>query len=190
MRIGVFGGSFNPIHLAHIALARKLLEFACLDEVWFVVSPQNPLKKQKELLDENIRYEMVEVALQDEQHLKASDIEFRLKKPSYSWLTLQALSKENPQDEFVLLMGADNWLVFEKWYYHEEILSSYDIVIYPRSGAEIKKESLPIRVSFFDAELIDISSTQIRQLIASRKSIENLVPQKVYDIISSRGLYR
>ncbi|MCD8210138.1 MAG: nicotinate-nucleotide adenylyltransferase [Prevotella sp.] len=190
MRIGIFGGSFNPIHNAHISLALSLLEKANLDKVKFVVSPQNPFKREDGLLKENIRLEMVKVALEDYPGLEASDVEFKLPRPSYTLTTLEALSKENPHENLVLLMGADNWAQFEKWYHSETILSLYEIVIYPRLGVKIVKENLPKNVSLVDMELINISSTLVREKILRNESIKELVPKKVLDIISSRGLYR
>ena len=135
MRIGIFGGSFNPIHFGHVRLARKLLALTGLDEVWFVVSPQNPLKRQNELLDDQVRLEMVQAALRREKHMKASDVEFRLPKPSYTWNTLEMLKQEHPGDEFTLLIGGDNWERFHLWYRAEDIRNNYPIVVYPRSGS-------------------------------------------------------
>ena len=112
--IGIFGGSFNPIHKGHVALARQLLRRAQLDEVWFLVSPQNPLKPQSLLLDDNMRLEMARLALKDEPHLVASDYEFHLPRPSYTWNTLQHLSQDYPQHRFTLIIGADNWQLFSR----------------------------------------------------------------------------
>ena len=132
-KVGIFGGSFNPIHTGHIALAKSLCEKACLDEVWFMVSPMNPFKKTAtDLLDDHLRLEMVEKALEHEPQLKACDYEFRLPKPSYTWHTLQAISKDYPENEFTLLIGGDNWAAFDKWYHHDDILAHYPIVVYPR----------------------------------------------------------
>ena len=135
-KVGIFGGSFNPIHTGHIALAKSLCEKACLNEVWFMVSPMNPFKKTAtDLLDDQLRLEMVKKALEHEPQLKACDYEFRLPKPSYTWHTLQAISKDYPENEFTLLIGGDNWAAFNKWYHHDDILAHYPIVVYPRQGA-------------------------------------------------------
>ncbi len=190
MPIGIFGGSFNPLHNGHISLANRLLSLAKLDEIWFVVSPQNPLKRRQDLLDDDTRLEMVRMALQNEPKLSACDIEFRLPKPSYTWHTLQALKSENPDKEFTLLMGADNWQIFPKWYHYEKILNNYSIIIYPRTGSTIDISSLPSNVKLIDTGLINISSTQIRQLISQNKPINNLVPKSVAKIIQSRELYK
>ena len=136
-RTGIFGGSFNPIHNGHISLARQLREKAGLDEVWLMVSPQNPLKQSADLLDDNIRMEMVRLALEGVEGIVACDYEMHLPKPSYTWNTLQALSKDYLDREFVLLMGGDNWALFDRWYHAEDILANYQIVVYPR---EIRNE--------------------------------------------------
>ena len=130
--VGIFGGSFNPIHTGHIALAKSLCEKAGLDEVWFMVSPMNPFKKAAtDLLDDQLRLEMVKKALEGEPQLQACDYEFHLPKPSYTWHTLQAISKDYPDIRFTLLIGGDNWAAFDKWYHHDDILAHYPIVVYP-----------------------------------------------------------
>ena len=163
-KVGIFGGSFNPIHTGHIALAKSLCEKAGLDEVWFMVSPMNPFKKTAtDLLDDHLRLEMVEKAL-----------EFRLPKPSYTWHTLQAISKDYPETEFTLLIGGDNWAAFDKWYHHDDILAHYPIVVYPRQGSSIGE--VPAGVTIVETPLLNISSTEIRQHIKEGKSIEGMVP--------------
>ena len=159
-KVGIFGGSFNPIHTGHIALAKSLCEKACLDEVWFMVSPMNPFKKTAtDLLDDQLRLEMVEKALEHEPQLKACDYEFRLPKLSYTWHTLQAISKDYPENEFTLLIGGDNWAAFDKWYHHDDILAHYPIVVYPRQGASIG--NVPDGVTIVETPLLNISSTEI-----------------------------
>lgn len=189
MKIGLFGGSFNPIHFGHVRLARHLLAQAGLDEVWFVVSPQNPLKQQHDLLDDEVRLEMVEVALRREKNMRASDVEFRLPKPSYTWNTLEMLGKECPDDEFVLLIGGDNWERFHLWHRAEEIQKKFSIVVYPRAGSTIDPQSLPPTVHIVHTPLINISSTMVRERIREGRSISRLVPKPVADIIRERGLY-
>ncbi len=134
MTTGIFGGTFNPIHNGHVELARTLLQSAGLDEVWFVVSPQNPWKQNQTLLDDDLRLEMVGAALEGETKMTASDYELHLPRPSYMWHTLQALAKDYPEREFVLLIGGDNWDGFDRWYCYEEILNNHRIVVYPRAG--------------------------------------------------------
>lgn len=179
MKVGLYGGSFNPIHNGHIALAEAFLRQAKLDEVWFMVSPQNPLKANARLLDDKIRFKMVQKVLKHKRNLIACDYEFHLPKPSYTWDTLQRLSNDFPQHQFTLLIGSDNWTAFDRWYHHEDILQNYKIVIYPRLGYEIGKNELPNSVSLLNAEFINISSTEIRERIANGKSIDHLVPAEI-----------
>ena len=179
MKVGIYGGSFNPIHNGHIALAEAFLRQAELDEVWFMVSPQNPLKANARLLDDKIRFKMVQKVLKHKRNLIACDYEFHLPKPSYTWDTLQRLSNDFPQHQFTLLIGSDNWTAFDRWYHHEDILQNYKIVIYPRLGDEIGKNELPDSVSLLNAEFINISSTEIRERISNGKSIDHLVPAEI-----------
>ena len=174
-RTGIFGGSFNPIHNGHVSLARQLKERAGLDEVWMMVSPQNPLKQSEELLDDDRRLQMVRLALEGEEGIIASDYEMHLPKPSYTWNTLQALSRDYPDREFVLMIGGDNWALFDRWYHAEDIKAQYEIVVYTRTPG--------------DAGFIDISSTEIRERIKAGKSIRKLVPKAVADYIRKEGLY-
>lgn len=189
MRIGLFGGSFNPIHYGHIRLARQLLALAALDEVWFVVSPQNPLKQQNDLLDDDLRLQMVEMALQREKGLRACDIEFRLPRPSYTWNTLQTLRQEHPGDEFTLLIGGDNWERFPLWYRADDIVRDYNIVVYPRTGSDIDERQLPPTVHIVRTRRINISSTMVRQRIALGQTLSRLVPKAVADFIEKKRLY-
>jgi len=175
IRTGIFGGSFNPIHNGHISLAKQLRERAGLDEVWLMVSPQNPLKQASDLLDDEKRMQMARLALENEPHIIASDYEMHMPKPSYTWNTLQALSKDYPDREFVLLMGGDNWALFDRWYHAEDIKKNYRIVVYDRTPGE--------------PGFIDISSTAIRERIKAGKGIRRLVPKAVADLILKEKLY-
>ena len=180
-KVGIFGGSFNPIHTGHIALAKSLCEKAGLDEVWFMVSPQNPFKQAAtDLLDDSLRFELVEKALKGESQLKACNYEFHLPKPSYTWHTLQALSKDYPDIDFTLLIGGDNWVAFDKWFHHDDILAHYPIVVYPRQGASIG--AVPQGVTIVETPLLNISSTQIRQAILQGESIHGMVPEAIEDL--------
>lgn len=180
MNIGLFGGSFNPIHNGHVRLAKALLQEAGLDEVWFMVSPQNPFKQNQQLLDDNKRFRLVQIALKDEPHLKACDFEFNLPKPSYTWNTLQALQEAYPDDQFTILIGGDNWAAFDKWYRYEDILQRYPIVVYPREGSEVTGFEFQVpKIKIVKTPLINISSTQIRQRIQAGKSVRGLVPTGV-----------
>lgn len=180
-KVGIFGGSFNPIHTGHIALAKSLCEKAGLDEVWFMVSPMNPFKQAAtDLLDDHLRLLLVEKALEDEPQLKACDYEFHLPKPSYTWHTLQAMSKDYPDIALTLLIGGDNWAAFDKWYHHDDILTHYPIVVYPRQGSDIG--DVPEGVTIVETPLLNISSTEIRHRIAEGKSIKGMMPQKIEDL--------
>lgn len=177
-KVGIFGGSFNPIHTGHIALAKSLCQQAGLDEVWLMVSPMNPFKKEAtDLLTDKLRLEMAEQAIADEPKLKACDYEFHMPKPSYTWHTLQALSQDFPNVDFTLLIGGDNWAFFDKWFHHEDILSHYPIVVYPRKGCDIGK--VPSGVTIVETPLLNISSTEIRQRIKEGKSIHGMVPDSI-----------
>ena len=181
-KVGIFGGSFNPIHTGHIALAKSLCEKAGLDEVWFMVSPMNPFKKTAtDLLDDHLRLEMVEKALEKEPQLKTCDYEFRLPKPSYTWHTLQAISQEFTDIEFTLLIGGDNWAAFDKWYHHEDILAHYPIVVSPRQGSSVGE--VPEGVTIVATPLLNISSTEIRQRIKEGKSIKGMVPESIEELV-------
>ena len=163
-----------------------------------MVSPQNPLKQQADLLDDEKRMQMVRLALENEPHIIASDYEMHLPKPSYTWNTLQALSKDYPDREFVLMMGGDNWALFDRWYHAEDILKNYQIVIYPRRITQgvrnVVLSNATDSTTFLtpcviEAELLDISSTEIRARIKARKGIRRLVPKAVADLIQKEKLY-
>ena len=175
IRTGIFGGSFNPIHNGHIILARQLKKQAGLDEVWLMVSPQNPLKQHAGLLADEARMEMARKAVEGEAGIVASDYEMQLPRPSYTWNTLQALSRDYPDREFVLMIGGDNWELFDRWYRAEDIRRHYEIVVYTRTPG--------------DPGFIDISSTEIRRRIREGLSIGELVPAAVADIIKEKGYY-
>lgn len=182
-RIGIFGGSFNPIHVGHIALARQLLAVGRLDEVWFVVSPQNPFKRNAFLLEDAKRLEMAKLALQDEPQLTVCDIEFHLPRPSYMLHTLQALTHAHPQHHFFLLIGADNWTAFDRWFGYQEILAHHSIIVYPRGDSPITTSELPPNVTLADTPLMDISSTLIRENIRKGLSIHGLVPANIEALV-------
>lgn len=191
MNIGLFGGSFNPIHNGHVRLAKSLLQEAALDEVWFLVSPQNPFKQDQQLLDDDKRLQLVRLALKEEPQLMASDFEFHLPKPSYTWNTLQALEQEYPERKFTLLIGGDNWEAFDKWYRYEDILKRYPIIVYPREGSKVsgvKFQGSDIQI--VETPLINISSTQIRQRLQEGKSVRGLVNTEVAMVIEQEHLYR
>ena len=174
-RTGLFGGSFNPIHNGHIKLAKQLKMRAGLDEVWLMVSPLNPLKQSEDLLDDEARLEMAREAVKNESGIIVSDYEMHLPKPSYTWNTLEALKRDFPDREFVLMIGGDNWTLFDKWYRADDIKKNYEIVVYTRTPG--------------DEGYIDISSTDIRQRIRDGRGIKRLVPKAVAELIKEKGYY-
>ena len=189
IKTGIFGGSFNPIHNGHISLARQLKEKAGLDEVWLMVSPQNPMKRQADLLSDEARLQMARLALEHETGIIASDYEMHLPKPSYTWLTLQSLSRDYPDRQFVLMIGGDNWAIFHRWFHADDILQNYQVVVYPRRDERPVEKTLPAGVTIVEAELLDVSSTEIRQRIREGRSIQKLVPPSVAAFIKQEGYY-
>lgn len=190
-KIGIFPGSFNPIHVGHLVLANYMREFTYLDEVWFVVSPQNPLKKVGSLLEDDIRLRMTQLALTNFENLSVSDIEFSLPRPSYTFNTLEKLRATYPEKEFTLLIGSDNWTTFHKWKNYKRLLEKYSIIIYPRLGHTVTlSESIPNSVQLVDAPIMEISSTFIRESIKNGKNIQAFLPARVYDFIQENRLYK
>lgn len=188
MKIGLFFGSFNPIHHGHLIIANHLAETSDLAEIWFVVSPQNPFKKAGSLLNENHRYHLIKLAVEGEKKLKASNIEFKLPRPSYTSDTLIYLKEKYPRYSFSIIIGSDGFQNIEKWKNTNIILSNYPILIYKRPGFEIK-EPLPASISVVNAPLLEISSTLIRYMIKNKKNIRYLVPDIVKDEIEINRFY-
>ncbi|MCY7293014.1 MAG: nicotinate-nucleotide adenylyltransferase [Ferruginibacter sp.] len=189
MKVGLYFGSFNPIHIGHLIVANHIVNNAEVDEVWFVVSPQNPLKESSSLLNEQHRYSLVKIAIEDEKKLKASNVEFSMPKPSYTIDTLIYLSEKFKQHHFTLIIGSDSYLNFEKWKNYKQIILNYNILIYPRPSFQIK-ENLPSSVKIVEAPLLEISSTQIRKHIKNNKSIRYMVTDKVLEQIELNGYYK
>jgi len=189
MKIGLFFGSFNPIHHGHLIIANHIAMTTDLDEVWFVVSPQNPFKKSGSLLNENHRLHLVQLAIEGEKKLKASNIEFKLPRPSYTIDTLIYLKEKYPGHVFSLIIGSDGFQNIEKWKNAGVILRDYPIIIYKRPGFEIEKP-VSASISVTEAPLLEISSTHIRYMIRDRKSIRYLVPDVVQEEIEKNMYYR
>jgi nicotinate-nucleotide adenylyltransferase len=190
MRIGLYFGSFNPVHIGHLALANYMLSFTEMEQVWFVVSPHNPLKQKSGLLNQNDRLHLVNLALEDHSKLKSSTIEFDLPQPSYTINTLAYLKEKYPQHEFSLIMGQDNLSSFHKWKNYEEILKRYHIYIYPRPNSVKSEFDNHPRVHFTEAPLMNISSTFIRKAIKEKKDIQYFVHPKVWEYIDEMSFYR
>ena len=183
MRIGIYGGTFNPIHIGHTSLAQSLIEQRLVDEVWLMVSPQNPMK-QPSADDYNHRVNMAIIATQGMPHVQVSDFERNLPLPSYTITTLNRLSLNYPQHQFTLIIGADNWQRFNHWYHADEIQRRYPILIYKRPGYDIDPQSLPPTINIVDTPLYDVSSTEIR----NHKKLKMINPD-VLKYIRTHHLY-
>jgi len=179
MRVAIFSGSFNPIHNGHLAIAREVLAQGAADELWFLVSPQNPLKKNADLWPENDRLEMVKLAIENERGMKASDFEFSLTRPTYTIHTLEKLNINYPQHQFLLLIGGDNLAIFYKWFEYQKIVSDFGLIVYPRPGFHPKNLLQYPNTTFISAPLIDLSATEIRKKLVKGESITDMVPEKV-----------
>lgn len=190
MNIGLYFGSFNPIHTGHLIIANHIHEHTDLDKIWFVVSPQNPLKKSNTLLNEYDRLHLVELAIEGNNNFRASNIEFSLPKPSYTVQTLAFLSEKFPNETFTVIMGSDSFQNIERWKNHEAILKHFRIIVYKRPGHEIDPDRLTENIHVLDAPLLEISATYIRQCVQEKKSIRYLVPDTVNEYIQGNNLYQ
>lgn len=190
MEIGLFFGSFNPIHTGHMIIANLVKETTNVSEVWFVVSPQNPFKKNKNLLHEFDRLDMVRAAINEEYGFRASDIEFSMPKPSYTIDTLIRLQEKYPEKKFHLIIGEDNLVSFPKWKNHERILENYGLIVYPRPHSKASPLSNHPKVELIEAPELDISATLIRKLVRANKSIRFLVPDSVELLIRGGNFFR
>ena len=192
MKIGLFFGSFNPIHKGHTQLAASIVEQGCVDELWLLVSPLNPLKQgaTSDIAEYEHRLKMAELATQGIEGVKVSDFERHLPLPSYTITTLGELQKAYPEHEFVLVIGADNWESFPRWYHADEIIERYQILIYRRPGYQLDESSLPPHVKLVDTPLFDISSTLIRQSVQRGRMMRKWLDEKVARYIKRTGLYR
>ncbi|PIB36517.1 nicotinic acid mononucleotide adenylyltransferase [Reichenbachiella sp. 5M10] len=187
--VGLFFGSFNPIHIGHMIIAQAIIDSGSVDELWFVVSPQNPFKKSKSLLHEFDRYDMVQAAIQDQPKMKVSDVEFGMPKPNYTVKTLAVLAEKHPDKQFKLIMGEDNLTHFHKWKNYESILAYHSLLIYPRPNARAPKIDLQDKIEMIKAPMLHISATFIREAIEKGHSIKYLVAPEVEFFIKSKNLY-
>ena len=189
MKTGLYFGSFNPIHIGHMAIANFMIEFSELEQLWFVVSPQNPLKEKKTLLKEYHRLALVQLALEDDDRFRASDIEFKLPTPSYTIDTLVYLEEKNPGREFQLVMGADGLRTFHKWKHANLIVENYHRLIYPRPGVDMDVISKLPNATVVNAPLMEISSSFIRSAIKDGKDVRHLVPVMAYKYMREMHFY-
>lgn len=189
MKIAIYSGSFNPIHNGHIGLAEFLLESTDIERMWLVPSPQNPLKKQSDLLPDDLRLKMAKLAVEDHPNMEVSDVEFHLPKPNYTINTLDNLHKKYPNDEFSLVIGADNMAVFDQWKDYQKILDNYSVMVYPRAGYSFADCRFP-EMKLVDAPFFPFSSTAIRLKLSYGLCVMNDVPEKVAEFIAERKLYR
>jgi nicotinate-nucleotide adenylyltransferase len=187
-KTGILSGSFNPPHIGHLAIANYMLEYEGLDELWFIVSPHNPLKDAGSLVPEDQRLEMVQIAIRDEPRFHASDIEFTLPRPSYTINTLDTLSQRYPDREFYLIMGSDNLLLLDRWKEHERLVSTYKILVYPRPGYPTGDISNP-NIRIVEAPLLDISSTVIRESFRHGRQLRYWLPDGLFDHIVAKNIY-
>lgn len=191
MKIGLFFGTYNPVHVGHMVIANYMVEYTNMDQLWMVVTPQNPFKQKKSLLQDFDRLHLVNLAIGDDQRMRSSDIEFKLPKPNYTCDTLVYLKEKFPKHEFALIMGADNLNHFHKWKNHEEILKNHELYVYPRlesnEGGKLKHHE---KVNYVEAPIIRISSSFIRNAIKEGRNIKYFMPERVSAYIEEMNLYR
>lgn len=190
MKVGLFFGTFNPVHIGHLIIADYFAQNTDVDQVWFVISPQSPFKQKSSLLDEKHRFYMVNIAVEDNPKLKASNIEFHLPKPGYTIDTLTYLKEKYPEHSFVLLMGSDNLESFPKWKNCEAILAEHALYVYKRPGFSETPVVLKGDIRVFDVPLLDISATYIRTKLKERKSVRYLVPETVWQYLQEMHFYQ
>lgn len=190
MKIGLFFGSFNPIHIGHLIIANYMATQTPLEQIWLVVSPQNPFKKKNSLARDYDRLHLVRLALADNPKLKASNIEFDLPKPSYTIDTLTYLKEKHPEHQFTLIMGGDNLGSFQKWKNYEIILRDYEIFVYKRPSYDLGDLQTHPKIQVFEAPLMQISASYIRKCIQEGHSVQYLVPEEVYEYLNSSNLYK
>ena len=188
-KVGIYSGSFNPIHHGHVMLANYLVEFSDLDELWFVVTPQNPLKQKAELLDDDERLKMVQLAVGDDPRFHVSDIEMHLPRPSYTINTLSVLSKQHPDCQFVFICGMDSLQNLSRWYQYQSILDNYELLVFPREGYDGGELAHHPSVTILKTPILEISSTFIRQCIKEGRDVRHFVPEKVFCYLQQKAFY-
>lgn len=191
MKVGLFFGSFNPIHIGHLIIANYIIENSDLTQIWFVVTPQNPFKNKSTLLKDHHRLEMVNLAIEKYPHFRSSSVEFTLPKPSYTIDTLVVLKEKYPSYDFVLLMGEDNLNSFHKWKNYDQILKYHSLFVYPRINSIQKEQTMDHpRIHKISAPIIEISSTLIRSMIKEHKNVRPMLPPEVFNYIDGSNLYK
>lgn len=190
MNVGLFFGSFNPIHIGHMIIANQMVESDLVEQVWFVVSPQNPFKSRNSLLHEFDRIDMVRAAINDQYQFMASDIEFNMPKPSYTIDTLTLLKEKHPDYQFSIIVGEDNLYSFHKWKNSEQILDQYDLLVYPRKNSRASDLKDRKKIHFVESPEIDVSASFIRNSIKKGRSVRYLVTNEVLELLESRQYYK
>ena len=189
-KIGIYSGSFNPIHHGHVMLANYLVEFSDLDELWFVVSPQNPLKRKADLLDDDERLRMVQLSVGDDPRFRVSDVEMHLPTPSYTINTLTALSERFPDCQFVFICGMDSLQNLHQWREYQKILDNYKLLVFPREGYDGGDLVDHPSVTILKTPILEISSTFIRKCVAEGRDVRHFMPAKAYEYMRDRGFYK
>lgn len=191
MKVGLFFGTYNPVHVGHMVIANYMVEYTDLDQIWMVVTPQNPFKQKQSILKDYDRLHLVRLAIGEDPKLKASDIEFKLPQPNYTATTLIYLKEKFPETDFALIMGADNLNHFHKWKNHYEIIKNYDLYVYPRmesnDGGELRHH---YKVNYVEAPVMKISSSFIRKAIQEGKNVSHYMPKEVAQYVDEMNLYR
>lgn len=191
LKVGLYFGSYNPIHIGHLAIANYMVEYTNIDQLWFVVSPQNPFKKKANLLDDYQRLELAHLAVKGDDRLRASNIEFNLSKPSFTIDTLAYLKDQHPDYDFVILMGSDNLESFHKWKNYETIVENYGVIVYPRTGIDKTKVQSHKNITIAEGvPLMEISSSFIRKAINEGKDVRHFLPQKSWEYLDEMNFYK
>jgi len=190
MLIGLYFGTFNPIHVGHLIIANHMVENSDMNQVWFVVSPHSPFKKKNSLLNDYHRFDIVQRAIKNYTNLRVSDIEFKMPQPSYTYKTVAMLKEKYPEHEFALIMGEDNLATLHRWKNSEILLENHKIFVYPRPASDIAKVTNHKNIEVIDAPLMDISATNIRKAIKEGKNIRPLLPEGIWEFIDTENFYK